>query len=454
MLKDYGCFRKGILENYAKFLDGIWKEYQTFRGLERYSEPKPEEAPQAKPEEIPTETTINDVPAEAPQGSIVPEQPIPQRPEPPTAPKPPKPAQQYVNFKFYEANISLPKIEVPLLHKLNNTSFGDSWRALDNAKADKSLVPALRQASEAHGLNDWFTLELATRYANVLLGENNVNGATALVHYIMTQMDYDVRLARVGGESLLLIHFGQTVYARSYIVVDNCKYYLYEVTPIKKNIKEEPIYTCDMPADADMGRFVNLLITKPLVMPSKEKEFEVSHGNMVLRGKINEVVMEMLRHYPQMPVSCYAQSTIDRELRNSLASQIKQQLANKPQLEAVNTLLGFVQFGFDYATDSEQHGYEKPYFLEELFYYPRCDCEDRSVLYCTLLREGLGVDNVLVEYSNHECSAVALDAHIKGDALRIDGKLYYISDPTFIGAPTGMCMSEYRYEKPEVTKWY
>ena len=66
-------------------------------------------------------------------------------------------------------------------------------------------------------------------------------------------------------------------------------------------------------------------------------------------------------------------------------------IQGKKQSEAANILINFVQTAFDYKTDGDQFGYEKPFFVDELFYYPYSDCffpcmaacNDGSTVCCT-----------------------------------------------------------------------
>jgi len=85
-------------------------------------------------------------------------------------------------------------------------------------------------------------------------------------------------------------------------------------------------------------------------------------------------------------------------------------------------LINFVQTAFDYKTDGDQFGYEKPFFVDELFYYPYSDCEDRAVLYSYLVRTLMGLDVVLLEYPNHMATAVCFDENIDGDYVTVGGK--------------------------------
>ncbi|MDE6133980.1 MAG: hypothetical protein K2F79_00190, partial [Muribaculaceae bacterium] len=142
------------------------------------------------------------------------------------------------------------------------------------------------------------------------------------------------------------------------------------------------------------------------------------------------------------------------DIRDSIVSQLKEQLCHKPLEQAVDELLAFVQKAFTYATDEQAHGFEKPYFLEETLFYPECDCEDRVILYTYLLWHVLGVENHLLAFPGHESAAVCLGDAPRGDSYTYEGKTFLISDPTFIGARTGMCMPSYKSKVPEIDHIY
>ena len=185
-------------------------------------------------------------------------------------------------------------------------------------------------------------------------------------------------------------------------------------------------------------------------MPNKPISYNFKHKNLTIQGTLNANVIEMLYHYPQMPIDCYAKSVINTDIRKNITQQLKLQLQGIPPKTALDIILQFVQYAFQYATDGVQHGFEKPYFFEEILYYPQCDCEDRSVFYSYLLWEVLNVENHLIEYPGHECVAVHLEEAINGHGYNYKNKTFYISDPTYIGATTGMCMPDFINKKPKI----
>jgi hypothetical protein len=147
-------------------------------------------------------------------------------------------------------------------------------------------------------------------------------------------------------------------------------------------------------------------------------------------------------------------SNLCPSLRKSVLEQLKPHITGMSTAAAANRLLHFVQYAFAYATDGEQHGYEKAYFFEENFFYPKNDCEDRAIFYAYLVHNLLGLDVHLIQFPGHECTAVNFNENVEGTGYLYDGKPFVICDPTYIGASIGQCMPDYRNTKPKVEQWY
>ena len=63
----------------------------------------------------------------------------------------------------------------------------------------------------------------------------------------------------------------------------------------------------------------------------------------------------------------------------------------------------------------------------------------------------MGLDTILLDYPNHIASAVRFTEDIAGDYIILDnGDKYLICDPTYIGAPIGKCMDEYKNVAPQI----
>ena len=348
--------------------------------------------------------------------------------------------------------MSLPELKVkPSLQSGQQKEVVAFWKQIKESSTD-AIVKNLKTLSETYRLGAWCTLKAAEQYADIW-AKGNANASRVLTQYLMMSLGYDVRMASAGDMVYLLLPFQQQVYGSTFIRIDNNKYYVYP----DKMPANTSIYTCRVPADVDCGQEMNLIINPSYLLPKKEKTFKVTHASLSVEGSINQNIIDLQQSYPSMDISCYAASVADDDLRKNIVSQLRQQLAGKPEMEAANALLHFVQEGFEYKTDAQQfgQGVEKCFFFDEVLYFPYCDCEDRSVFFAYLVKEILGLDVLLVGYPGHECTAVALsEAPSKHTSLTYKGKNYYICDPTYMGADVGMCMPKYVNVNPEIEEWY
>lgn len=498
ILKGYSDFRKKIIDNYEDFLKGEWHEYESLNAERRDKTPKPHEVPavpsipripQRKPKQpapsITPEPEIASIPATpskpiTPAGketpSIPPSAPStpasPSNPSTPASSVSPKPSAPSApvsllppaspaipdgeTFSFYNIPVSFPRIDFDIAYRLGNTAeYAAQWKDLAQSGATEPVIKALQKSIKEMGLNSYLAYELLRSYINSKFPQADDSSRMSAIHYFLTNMGYDVRIGMTtGGAPMLLIPFDQRVYGRNYLMVDGTKYYVF--TPENFDIdrlENEGIRTCTIPGDAPKGEKLNLVLSQ-LNIPMKGKNFDFSYGPIHLTGEVNENLMPILYQYPQMPIEGYALSEIDPELRKSLVKQMKEQLKQYSSDQAVGELLNFMHNVFQYATDEENHGFEKPYFLEETLYYPKNDCEDRAIFYTYFLWNVLGKEAQLISFPGHEAATVRLDNPVKGTSFISNGKIFYISDPTFIGSQTGMIMPAYRTTSPTVDYTY
>lgn len=452
LLNDYQKYRKGVLGDYADYLAGIWKEFQLFRGVKRDETPKPMVVPNV--EDIPT----NPVPQKLPAPIVTPKE----EPQVPKAVpvKPIEPAKPInaptLDFTFYGVQLRSVKMKVFHLSSLEPSAISEVWRQYQKSNP-KEVINSLASYSRLYGLNDWFKTELVRRYVDTLLMDGSSSDRIVLQHFLLANLGFDIRLASTQRQLLLLVPCKQQMYERSFLRIDGQKYYVFydDVSPIQES--SIAIYTCSLPSDVYKGDLVDLVYNQhSLALKSgNDKKCIMTDGRISVSGIVNSGMMEMLRHYPLMDVPFYAASKILPDFHKNLLEQIKPQLSGMTHSQAANALLHFVQYAFDYATDGEQHGYEKPYFLEENFYYPKNDCEDRSIIYAFLVHNLLGLDVHLVQYPGHECTAVNFgNQPVDGDGYLYNGRVFIICDPTYIGASIGQCMPAYQHVQPIVEEWY
>lgn len=451
VLEGYDKFRQSVLSDYDKFLGEAWDSYNKFKADQRFTDPKPKEAPtvaqprrqpqpetkekpQPRPETFPAAKPRTDVPS-APVSDI------------------PDADRTSHTFPFYSVEFRITDKKLSIDKKLKSPNdFAKQWRDFVSSDA-KSLIPEFRRIADENSLNDYLTFEMIRSYVDSRYAYAHPTSRVALEHYLLANMGYDVRIALDDDSTpLLLVPFRQKIYARPFLMFTGRRYYVFEPRGTRLN-PDTSIRTCKLPTDEDCGRPMDLCLSG-LNIPEKMKDFHLSYGGIELNGQVNENIFPILYRYPQMDIADFAQSTVSPSLRADLVSQLKDQLAEMPQQAAVDKLLQFSQKAFEYATDTDFHGFEKPYFIEEILFYPKCDCEDRSIFYTYMLWNVLGVENHLIAYPGHESVAVNLKTPIEGTGYDYEGKHFYISDPTFIGAKSGMCMTRYVKTKPEIDYIY
>lgn len=353
---------------------------------------------------------------------------------------------------FYGMEILVPQVDFQIMKSFGSVAdFARNWKLLDEQDVKNDLLDALQPKMKSMGLNDYLTYEFLCAYMDSKFPEAASAPKMATVHYLLSQMGYSARIGMAvkSGDPVLLMPIKQKVYGKMYMPVDGENHYIF--TSPGANIAGQGVATCDLPKLANSGKKFDLIVNE-LNLPVKEHAFDVNYGGISLKGVVNENLMPLVYRYPQMETADYAVSVLDSSLRDSLVEQIKAQLGGKDKLSATNDLLQFVQMGFEYATDDNFHGFEKPYFLEENLYYPKNDCEDRAIFYTYMLWHALGVENQMLFFPGHESASVSLDGNVGGTSYEHAGKRYYISDPTYIGSRTGQCMPQYESTAPVIDR--
>lgn len=94
-----------------------------------------------------------------------------------------------------------------------------------------------------------------------------------------------------------------------------------------------------------------------------------------------------------------------------------------------------------YGLDDDIWGYDRAFFPDESWNYPKSDCEDHAIHFSRLVRDLLGLEVALVYYPGHLAAAVAFtDGSATGDYIESNGKRWIVCDPTYFYADVGRTM--------------
>ena len=438
-----------------------------------FDKPTPKPQPQPKPTPKPTvivakqnSPTIiggNTPKAEPakPQATPVKPQPVAPKAEPTTPAKPqttpvkpqPKPKakpamQSSLQKEFYPSvaiNYCNTKLYIDASMKgvINITSsqecaVADGYEALCRSNY-KPLIANCQQAQKDFRLNDWGVFLFVKTAAEALC--NDENSCIVMQQFLLNELGYRAKMARRGDRNQLLLFVATDcmVYGHPYFTKEGLNYYNINGT------EACTFYMCNQDSKKAKTPVAMRLNNVPALnsgVVSRQRTNKA--GNVSVSVNVSKSLMDFYASMPQCDYGVYAKAPVAGSLAQEVLGTLRPLVQGKSEVDAANLLLNFVQTGFKYATDEEQFGFEKPFFVEELFYYPACDCEDRSVLFGWLVRELLGLDVVYLDYPNHIATAVQFKGDVKGDFLTVDGKRYTVCDPTYIGASIGMTMPNLR----------
>lgn len=451
---EYGDFRKEINGEYIDFLSKAWKEYRLFQGKTPDETPKPlspvlaQEEKECREVLVGTDGIINKQAEQTSAAKEESERDLLDR------------VSSEARFWEMADSLQLDYFGAELrLHYQNRQFFlpavaeqsvGNLWKEMANSRFSSLLADLLRYKEKIQ-MNDWAYFLLVEKVAARLSTLRSEDCRTVFRHFLLVQSGYDVRLARIDRFLVLLVPIREKVYARSYLEMDGRTYY---VISGKDLSSYSHIFTYQLPDQLIQTPYLSVMIHKELLLPMEPKAFCIKAAGLEVKGEVNQNKIRFYKEYPSCELAVYARAFPDDKLMKELLASFSVQLVGKPFVEVLNQLLLWVQEGFCYQTDGEQFGYEKPFFVEETFYYPACDCEDRSILFACLVNRLLGKEVILLDYPGHVATAVCMDddEEVKGAYVQLQRKKYVVCDPTYVNAKVGQVMPSCKAKRAKVIR--
>ncbi len=461
-------YRKQCNEAFANYIARKWVQMQVYRGLTPPPSPDPVRpvlAPDKPDGRPPVTLPIKGVtPLPKPQPRV----PLTVMPDTP-APLPSVPGHDFKDdlpggqllptealfqSDFYGTSVRLrlkPQHKVAL-DGVDEQSVSSYWRVLSDGRLDE-VVDDCVAWREALNLSDYAYVMLLDRVCTDFWGSVRCNESVLLQTFLLAQSGYDVKMARTGNDLVLLLSIDGVVYNLSYLSEGGKKYYLLNAPEGGNGYYtfgqqfSEQSQPCSMMMRGGIELFADE--ATPVRRLSSRRYPELS-----VEVQLNKHLIDLYADYPQSTWDVYAAAGPSNGLAEELYPVLEQAIAGKPVAEAANMLINFVQTSFEYMTDGDQFGRERPLFVDETCYYPYSDCEDRAIFYAHLVRTLLHLDVVLLHYPGHLATAVRFpDGSVDGDRVLVDGQTYIVCDPTYIGADIGMAMEQYKTVQAEVVKF-
>ena len=434
----FNNYRDRINHEFSTYLEREWEKTSLSKVIPNPFKPEP------KP-------VVDNIPAEDsdPLPHVIPlednqekPQPKPIEPIPPIVPDEPNPSPEsnVISFSFF-GSICKMHIPTPKEYALKDASMeevGKAWDILIGDNYNNMLIECL-EYRDSMALCDWGMYQFLLAITEKYCGSRVSNDAILMQMFVLCQLGYRVRLAKQGDQLINLIAFDTPVFGAPYLELDGVAFYNLSESDSKGEIQ---ICNYAFPGEKSASLKMRSLPVLPEDLNAARSVRSNSFSVAAVSVRTNKNLIKFLDTYPGCSWELFAQASLSQSVKDQIYPALKRAVAGQTEQQAANILLNFVQTGFEYKTDDEQFGREKTFFGDETFYYPFCDCEDRSVLFAILVKDLLGLRVVLLDYLSHIATAVHFNSETIGDYFDIEGVRYTICDPTYIGAPIGKSMPD------------
>lgn len=360
-------------------------------------------------------------------------------------------------FEFYgtEMLVDMGRLRDELhLPKATPSAVSKAWTLCSETRYISLIQDCLSLKREYH-LGDWAYLQMIKALAEEAFGKDS-NESIFLTAYVYCQSGYRIRLGNDGDKLLMLFTTHHQIYRRPVWTMGNQDFY-----SLQSSQTLCPIHACDKAINAQ-EQPLSLWMKEPLKLDDISFKQRIiksdKYPNVKMEVKVNENLIRYYNDYPNSQLGAdvltrwaiYADTPMNEDVKRQIYPALQEQLKGLPEDEQVCRLLSLIQprdttFGDNpwqslvYGYDDVCWGGDRAFFPEETLYYPFSDCEDHAILFSRLVRDLIGLKVLLVYYKAPESVGGHLAAAVhfnqtpsmgNGDALRYDGEIYHICDPT------------------------
>jgi len=300
------------------------------------------------------------------------------------------------DFSFEELNSALD-IEEPYPQRIDYIS-----EELDDLQI-QSLINTFSKISKEYRIHGYSYFLLNENFVNAILHDFSKDKKTIFLWYLLKSAGYHAILLHNENDDIYLYGgIGQNVHNTNKVTVDGIQYIT--IFEENKKLEKEKLFLYNKNNDKlrtsklfDVDKS-NLPIVGESVVNNKI-EFIFKGNKFCYSYKLNKHIVD---YYEAMPDIDWDETYINYEysvfLRSTLLPLLQKDIVVFSEVEKIQFLLSFVQKGIKYKEDSLVDNNERWMFPEESLMVGIADCEDKSILFASLVKKILGINSILLFY--------------------------------------------------------
>jgi len=357
-----------------------------------------------------------------------------------------KNAEKDISFSYFGSTLKLnipPKIKSAKYYPQNQKGINNFFDMVASS-AYENLLLDIKNICKRMKLNDWGLYLLIKKISKNTF--SNTDDAKLLTWFLFSKMGYAVKIGLVSKHIVLMHYSKNIIYSKSSYKFDDKNFYVLD----NSNIRYRRVYSYKYNYDGSDKSFDLSLDTLPNLkheIEEKKLKFKSQGTIHTIKYSYNKNLIDFMATYPQANYETFFNAPMQEKTYTDIANGLKKFIDSRQASSAINFILNFVQNAFIYEVDKKQFGHEKVMFAQEVLYYDKSDCDDRSVLFSYLVKKLFGFSVVGVKYKDH--MATALYIPMTGDSVNVNSKKYIVADPSFIDASIGQSIPKYKSIKPQ-----
>ena len=324
------------------------------------------------------------------------------------------------------------------LPSMSESDMADAWESL--SQDSLPLIEECQSIRRREQLGDWAYLQLVDSLSSSVF-PFSVNERELLFGFLLGKAGYKVRFGRNTGGLTCLYGTEQVIYERPYFLEDGIHYY--------RHRKGEGTLSLSDPVPGESRPLDLRLKDAPTIETGPVHERRIDVGEIGFDFRISQGLLDFYAGYPHTVMNVKASAPVSAAVRDSVYPVLRLAIAGMGEVDAVRTILSFVQRLMEHRSDNERWGFEKWNFPDESLFYRCGDCDDHAILFARLIRDLLELDVLLVSCevngSPHSTTAVRFSEPLEGgDWIEYGGERYYFCEPSSTAAQVGdKCWENY-----------